>query len=140
SEAPRAADKERAEAFALSTLPSFPASWDGPVFWPHAADDMFDYAFLPNGIGERFWAHGTILLGLLTDAGAPRNPRALAPVAAHASEAAIDTTGTVAQPPIDPCGSAQAESAPDGVVARITRKVEPNAQQREALEQLRAAL
>src|SRR5262245_23775034 len=139
SEAPRAADKERAEAFALSTLPSFPASWDGPVFWPHAADDMFDYAFLPNGIGERFWAHGTILLGLLTDAGAPRKPPAPT-AAAERNLGAADATGSVPQPPTDPCGSARAESAPDGVVARIARKVEPSAQQREGLEYLRTAL
>jgi LTXXQ motif family protein len=33
-----------------------PAGWTGPLYWPHAPDDLFDYAF---GVGgERFWARG----------------------------------------------------------------------------------
>jgi LTXXQ motif family protein len=33
-----------------------PAGWTGPLYWPHAGDDVFDYAF---GVGgERFWARG----------------------------------------------------------------------------------
>jgi len=30
--------------------------WAGPVYWPHASDDLFDYVF--RAAGERFWARG----------------------------------------------------------------------------------
>jgi len=30
--------------------------WAGPVYWPHASDDLFDYVF--RGTGEGFWARG----------------------------------------------------------------------------------
>jgi LTXXQ motif family protein len=33
-----------------------PAGWTGPLYWRHAADDLFDYAF--GVAGERFWARG----------------------------------------------------------------------------------
>ena len=30
--------------------------WAGPVYWPHASDDLFDYVF--GGAGEPFWGRG----------------------------------------------------------------------------------
>lgn len=33
-------------------------TWVGPLYWPYAADDLLDYAFLPSGSSDRFWAHG----------------------------------------------------------------------------------
>jgi hypothetical protein len=32
--------------------------WSGPVFWPHASDDMFDYALFPAAADNKFWAYG----------------------------------------------------------------------------------
>ncbi len=33
--------------------------WGGPVFWPYAYDDLFDYAFWPYGpYDELFWSYG----------------------------------------------------------------------------------
>jgi ABC-type transporter MlaC component len=29
--------------------------WYGPVFWPYAYSDIFDYAFWPNGYDDGFW-------------------------------------------------------------------------------------
>jgi hypothetical protein len=29
--------------------------WYGPVFWPYAYSDVFDYAFWPNGYDEGYW-------------------------------------------------------------------------------------
>ncbi|MBI3434639.1 MAG: Spy/CpxP family protein refolding chaperone [Proteobacteria bacterium] len=45
--------------------PGDPA-WAGPVFWPHAFDDIFNYAFLRNSGRDRFWRYGVgdILGGL----------------------------------------------------------------------------
>src|SRR5262245_10555459 len=122
-----------------AVVAGLPVSWEGPVFWPHAANDMFEYAFAPNGIGERFWAHGTILLGIFADTPPPRSARAAFAATERTADAASDTTGAV-QSPIDNCGGAQAASSPDAIVARIERAVEPTARQREALESLRAAL
>jgi LTXXQ motif family protein len=128
----RSTDTELPEQALLAGMP---VSWDGPVFWPHAADDMLDYAFGPNGIGERFWARGTILLGIFADPPAPRSARAAA-VAERSSVAPADTAATAS----DHCGGAQAAGAPDVVIERIARAVEPTAQQREALAQLRSAM
>ena len=32
-------------------------AWYGPVFWPYAYSDVFDYAFWPYGYDEGFWAY-----------------------------------------------------------------------------------
>jgi LTXXQ motif family protein len=32
-------------------------SWYGPIFWPYAYSDVFDYAFWPNGYDDGFWAY-----------------------------------------------------------------------------------
>ena len=29
--------------------------WYGPVFWPYAYSDIFDYAFWPYGYDDGFW-------------------------------------------------------------------------------------
>ncbi len=31
--------------------------WYGPVFWPYAYSDIFDYAFWPTGYDDGFWAY-----------------------------------------------------------------------------------
>ena len=105
------------------------SSWVGPVFWPHASDDMFEYTFLPNGAGERFWAYGhRDLHGVFADLGSFRGARAVA--------AAADTK----EPPTDMCGSVAATSSADGVIAHIEQAVQPSAAQHEMLGQLRTAL
>jgi hypothetical protein len=32
-------------------------AWYGPVFWPYAYSDVFDYAFWPSGYDDGFWAY-----------------------------------------------------------------------------------
>ena len=32
-------------------------SWVGPVFWPYAYSDIFDYAFWPAGYDDGYWAY-----------------------------------------------------------------------------------
>jgi hypothetical protein len=113
------------------------SSWVGPVFWPHASDDMFEYAFLPSGTGERFWAYGhRDLHGVLADLGSLRGARAVA--------AAADKTGVATsdakESPIDLCGSVAAASSADGVTARMEQAVQPSVAQRETLGELRTAL
>lgn len=31
--------------------------WHGPVFWPYAYSDVFDYAFWPSGYDDGYWAY-----------------------------------------------------------------------------------
>jgi hypothetical protein len=31
--------------------------WSGPLFWPHANDDIFDYTFWPHEFDQTFWAY-----------------------------------------------------------------------------------
>lgn len=31
--------------------------WAGPVFWPYAYDDMFNYAFWPSDYDDNYWAY-----------------------------------------------------------------------------------
>ena len=31
--------------------------WSGPLFWPHAYDDIFDYTFWPYDFDQTFWAY-----------------------------------------------------------------------------------
>jgi LTXXQ motif family protein len=33
--------------------------WLGPLYWPYAADDLFDYAFVPSNALDWFWARGS---------------------------------------------------------------------------------
>lgn len=32
-------------------------AWYGPVFWPYAYSDIFDYAFWPDGYDDGYWAY-----------------------------------------------------------------------------------
>jgi LTXXQ motif family protein len=127
----KSGETERVEKVVVASLP---VAWAGPVFWPNASDDVFDYMFQPNGAGGRFWAYGAILNGVFVDSGSPRGARA--PTAERNNETASDAKDAA----IDLCGSAQASSSPDGVIVRIEEAVTPNPQQREPLEALRSAL
>jgi LTXXQ motif family protein len=115
-----------------------PAAWAGPVFWPHAPDDLFGYAFFPNS-GERFWAYGDILNGVFADRAAPPRGRGRAArTRAIQSVAQMDDRAT--EPPLDLCGSAGGSNAADGVIERIEQTVTSTDAQRALLGQLRAAL
>ena len=108
----------RAEPAAASrAAPSRHVGWSGPVFWPRASDDMFDYALFPAAADNKFWAYGfgDILEGVF--AASATNP---SPVAA------------------DVCGGAAASA--DRVIARIEEALAPDKAKDEALASLRSAL
>ena len=88
---------------------------------------MFEYAFLPTGAGERFWAYGTVTCTVFR--GFWFVSRCEAPAAADTKES-----------PTDMCSSVAATSSADGVIAHIEQAVQPNAAQHEMLGQLRTAL
>lgn len=38
-------------------LPAAFVAWYGPVYWPYAYSDIFDYVFWPSGYEEGYWAY-----------------------------------------------------------------------------------
>jgi hypothetical protein len=95
--------------------PPVVASWDGPLHWPYAADDLLDYAFLPSGSSDRFWAHG---VGDLFQA-------MFAPTSGRANW-------------IEMCGSRQGGAG--AWIGPIEQAVKPTEAQRAALDEVRKAL
>ena len=107
------------------------------VFWPDAAADLADYVLLPSG-NSRFWTHGydSIVEAAFaaSDAADQRGARARPP-AARLSDAGAPNAPLASA---DPCGPTSASA--DAFIEKIDRAVEPNASQRDALEELRGAL
>jgi hypothetical protein len=111
--------ESRAEPPAANrAAPSRHVGWSGPVFWPNASDDMFDYALFPAAADNKFWAYGfgDILEGVFA-ASASNQPAAAA----------------------DVCGGNAAASA-DRVIARIEQALAPDKLKDETLAPLRSAL
>jgi hypothetical protein len=108
-------------------------AWYGPVFWPYAYSDIFDYAFWPQGYDEGYWdyAYDDFFDGLFWgEEGAPVAYATSAPDAAQprVSYAAVQElckqpgSGITAWP-----------------FADIERKVGLDAHQKELLNDVRAA-
>ena len=114
-------------------------AWAGPVFWPHAADDLFSYAFFPNDGGARFWAYGDILNEVFPGGDARTGARGRS-ARARAIQSAPPTNDRAIEAPAEVCGSAGGSSGTDGVIERIEQTVAPNDAQRALLEKLRGAL
>jgi hypothetical protein len=111
--------ESRAEPPAANrAAPSRHVGWSGPVFWPNASDDMFDYALFPAAADNKFWAYGfgDVLEGVFA-ASASNQPAAAA----------------------DVCGGNAAASA-DRVIARIEQALAPDKLKDETLAPLRSAL
>ena len=103
-----------------------PAGWAGPLFWPHAYDGVFEYAFgLPRD-DNQFWARGfgDVIDGMF-------------------APPARETTGRASNDGLrawqNLCGS-EAPAAPDITIARVREAVQPTAEQQAAIEELRKAL
>ncbi|HZN29263.1 MAG TPA: Spy/CpxP family protein refolding chaperone [Xanthobacteraceae bacterium] len=71
--------------------PSRHVGWSGPVFWPNASDDMFDYALFPAAADNKFWAYGfgDILEGVFA-ASTTNQPAAAADVCGGSAAASAD--------------------------------------------------
>ena len=120
--------------------------WGGPVFWPYAYDDEFDYAFSPYGpYNGLFWSYGYddlfagILLpytyALLEGGNAPaQSYSAPAPQSGAAPSAGAPPLQSTSQL----CGSAQS-LAGSAAIDPIAKAVQPNADQSTKLEALKSA-
>jgi hypothetical protein len=93
-----------------------PSGWAGPLYWPHAADDLFDYVFGWPNAGDRFWAHGGPDFADAIFMRASANP------------------GWIAK-----CGSQHIDGA-SSWREPIEKAVEPSEAQRRALDELASAL
>jgi LTXXQ motif family protein len=131
--APRPA--ARAQAAPIS-----PERTAAAIFWPDAAADLVDYVLFPKG-NDRFWAHGydsivyaAFAASDLDDQRAPRSR----PAANQLSDAASPAKAPLSS--ADLCGSISAAADADALIERIEHAIGPSASQRDALEQLRAAL
>src|SRR5262245_35417858 len=106
--------------------------WIGPVFWPYVHYDFFDYVFWPY-VYDDFWpyAYDDIYYGIYgpyanVDARAPAVPRRLA------------RAGGAVQASAGICSGHAAELT-DWPIERIAEIVQPDGDQRGALDQLKEA-
>jgi hypothetical protein len=108
--------------------------WIGPVFWPYAYYDFFDYVFWPYAYDD-FWpyAYEDIYYGVWGDY-AYVDPA----MRATAGRARIVRSTNSEQRPVGVCG----ENAPELTnwpIERISQVVEPNEAQRATLDELKSA-
>ena len=124
--------------------------WFGAIYWPYAYTDVFYYTFWPYGYEPAYWAYAydDFFDGIFFPDGAPyvdyayegpyRSGSTSRRAASETTGAISRTPGRVSQAARDLC----AEPA-KGITAwpfeRIEQVVEPNAEQRAPLEELRKA-
>jgi len=116
-----------------------PAERTAAMFWPDAARDLVEYVLLPTG-NDRFWAYGydAIVQAAFAPSNVDDRGARSRPAGKQVSDAASPETAPFSSS--DLCGNVAADAAADALIARIERAVEPSASQRDALEQLRAAV
>jgi len=118
---PRSAPPAATAMAVAAHVSSAPAGWAGPLFWPHAYDGVFEYAFgLPTD-DNQFWARGfgDVIDGMFTPARA---------------------TAQRPQPGWENLCSSEAPKPAEAMVGRIRQATEPTQAQEAALGELRAAL
>ncbi len=122
--------------------------WLGPVFWPYAYADIFDYTFWPYAYDDAYWAYAydDFLDTVFWDVGSPYS--AYASVAPdeyiEPGSAMVGSSRLVERSGLSQQALRQLCSNPDqGITswpfADITRIVRPTAEQRDLLDQLRRA-
>jgi hypothetical protein len=112
--------------------------WYGPVFWPYAYSDVFDYTFWPAGYDDGYWAYvyDDFFDGVFWgEAGPPESY-------AYAAPSPRSSTGSAARPSYTAVRNLCRQPG-SGVTAwpfaDIERKVRLNAEQKELLTDIRKA-
>jgi len=122
--------------------------WLGPVFWPYAYADIFDYTFWPSAYDDAYWAYAydDFVDTLFWDVGSPYSAyAAIAPEGyLEPGSAMVGSSRLRERSGLSPQALRQLCSNPDrGVTAwpfaDITRVVRPTAEQRHLLDQLKRA-
>ena len=121
--------------------------WVGPLYWPFAYNDMYDYAMWGDGYDNSFWGYGygDIYAGMFAPYGyddltgylpqyASTNPRGTATTTGQASPASATPstkTGALTQM----CGEDDRDIA-DLPLDQVQQTIQPNDAQRAALDDL----
>jgi hypothetical protein len=112
--------------------------WLGPVFWPYAYSDIFDYAFWPDAYDDGYWAYAydDFFDGVFWASGSPYGDYAYGP--------AVHGTPRGRQPaPNEAMLREVCADAGKGVTAwpfaEIERTIAPTAEQRALLDELKQA-
>jgi hypothetical protein len=121
-------------------------AWFGPVFWPYAYADIFNYTFWPYGYDDGYWAYAydDFFDGVFWgDAGVP-DAYAYAPASGYASSGGAPTTRAAAAPrPTYASVQELCRQPSNGVTAwpfgDIERKVGLNDEQKQLLGDVRRA-
>jgi hypothetical protein len=77
-------------------------AWYGPVFWPYAYSDIFDYTFWPGGYADGYWAYAydDFFDGVFWgESGPPAQYADAAPATATASQATPSVVRTLCEQP-----------------------------------------
>jgi hypothetical protein len=117
-------------------------AWLGPVFWPYAYSDIFNYTFWPTAYDPGYWAYAyddfvdTVFWG----ADSPYSAYARYPEsgAAVTDSQARGRAGASAQTIRQLCGDPD-KGVTAWPIAEITRAVRPTPEQRALLDELKAA-
>ncbi len=107
-------------------------SWYGPVFYPYAYEDIFDYAFWPDGYDDGYWAYAydDFVDGMFWGQSGPPAEYAYAPAEAAPRPTYAATQALCNQP---------AGGVTAWPFAEITQKVGLNGEQKSLLDELKAS-
>jgi LTXXQ motif family protein len=122
--------------------------WLGPVFWPYAYADIFEYTFWPDAYDDAYWAYAydDFLDTVFWDVGSPYS--AYASIASddylEPGSAMVGSSRLVDRAGLSQQALRQLCSHPDqGITAwpfaDVARTIQPTAEQRDLLEQLKRA-
>jgi hypothetical protein len=122
--------------------------WLGPVFWPYAYADIFNYTFWPQAYDDAYWAYAydDFLDTVFWDVGSPYSAYAsIAPEdPLEPGSAMVGSSQLRQRSGLSPRALRQLCSKPEqGITAwpfaEITRALRPSAEQRALLDQLKKA-
>jgi TolA-binding protein len=120
--------------------------WLGPVFWPYAYADIFDYTFWPEGYDDAYWAYAydDLVDTVFWDAGSPYSAyasiapeEALEPGGAMVGASQLRARSGMSERALRQLCSNPSQGVTAWPIAEITRAVKPTAQQRTLLDQLK---
>jgi len=117
-------------------------AWLGPVFWPYAYSDIFNYTFWPTAYEPGYWAYAyddfvdTVFWG--TESPYSAYARYPEPGAGVTDSQARGRAGASAQTIRQLCGDPD-KGVTAWPIAEITRAVRPTSEQRALLDELKAA-
>jgi hypothetical protein len=115
-------------------------SWAGPVFWPYAYSDIFDYTFWPSGYDDGYWAYAydDFFDGVFWGESGPPDEYAYAPQSGEPTTSRGPTTRATSAAVQELC-----KQPGSGVTAwpitDIEKKVGLNAEQKQLLGDVKTA-